>query len=129
MSGTLEQPSGYGKQPPSVGATGTGPMVRLWKDCPTCKGTGKQCRFPKGYQEDTNWSAIHAPHSDGYVPQLPYGGAGVEWRDCPTCAAHWAGVDEAVTEYDRRLQAEERKAERAERITSDLLPGATRGNR
>ena len=122
---TLEQPSAYGKQPESVGATGTGPVVRPWKDCPKCNGGGWCQEQPLGSRSGMGRLGVApwGPPTGEYTREECYS------IDCPTCAAHWAGVDEAVTEYDRRLQAAERKAEQAERITSDLLPGSVKGDR
>jgi len=119
MSGTLEQPSGYGKQPPSVGATGTGPVVRAWANCPTC--------------------ANNATSKPGIIQGGQHIGAGTYQHEypCATCAAHWKGVDEAAREMRKAAEQELLDPANAsvpagvlaEYIMALPLPGATKGNR
>jgi len=55
---------------------------KVWKECPECLGYGTLLQHPGSHKTTAHMGATG---TDGW-PAIP----------CPTCAAHWRGVDEAV---------------------------------
>jgi len=55
---------------------------RPWKECPECLGYGTLLQHPGSHKSTAHMGATG---TDGW-PAIP----------CPTCAAHWRGVDEAL---------------------------------
>jgi len=106
---TLEQPSAYGQQPPSVGATGTGEVVRTWTDCPRA----------------------HDEHGRVIVSDM------LTRQPCPTCTAHWKGVVEAARAMRKAAEQELLDPANAtvpagvlaEYVMALPLPGAAKGDR
>ena len=76
------------------------PPIRPWKDCPVCKGKGETGEMD--------------------IEKSPIGGRIVkEFSPCPTCLAHWRGVDEAVRDLKRLRQAFRYLADRRNWVVDD----------
>jgi len=62
---------------------------RPWKLCPTCGGVGR-----RRYEEQ---GKLCLTHGGGFA------GVGCTCEPCPTCAAYWRGVDEAVLPWAKAV--------------------------
>ena len=78
----------------------TPPPIRPWPDCPVCRGD-EQASACGGYD---NWG-----HWNTFPDGIP----------CPTCLAHWRGVDEAVRDLKRLRQAFRYLADRRNWVVDD----------
>ena len=64
-------------------------MIKAWGDCPICGGKGKKCQITNNNPYPAKCGEWDSCVTCGFV------------GDCPTCLAHWRGVDEAVAERDK----------------------------
>ena len=71
--------------------------IRPWKDCPRCEGQG-ELGYRDTYNAERAW--------DEFVVTPETVGEFIKIFACPTCLAHWRGVDEAVRLFMLRVWKE-----------------------
>lgn len=76
--------------------------VRSWSECPACEGIGvfhRAWRCESCGESFRNWHVSHGRQVSD-TEQVECGPVTPDDEPCPTCAAHWAGVEAAVRERD-----------------------------